>query len=86
MQHAMKTYVRSGGIALTFMTSALGGAEWSALRPVRFTPKEGDPGGHWIEGWVVPSVGLEAVEERKIFFPCWESNPGQPAAIPTEQS
>jgi hypothetical protein len=34
------------------LTSALDGGEWSASRPGRFTPKEGDPGTHWTEGWV----------------------------------
>jgi len=34
------------------LTSALDGGEWSASRPVRFTPRERAPGTHWIGGWV----------------------------------
>jgi hypothetical protein len=30
----------SGGIDLPFVTSGLGGGEWSASRPGRFTPAE----------------------------------------------
>jgi hypothetical protein len=30
----------------TFLTSALGGGEWSASRPGRFTPGERAPGSH----------------------------------------
>jgi hypothetical protein len=38
-RHTMKTW-RSGGIAQPFLTLALDGGEWSALRPSRFTPEE----------------------------------------------
>jgi hypothetical protein len=37
------------------------------------------PSTHWIQGWVGPRVGLEAVEKRKISCPCQEQNPGHPA-------
>jgi hypothetical protein len=30
------------------LASAVDGDEWSASRPGRFTPKERDPGFHWI--------------------------------------
>jgi hypothetical protein len=33
---------------------------------VSFTPREGDPGTHWIGGWVGPRTGLDDVERRKI--------------------
>jgi hypothetical protein len=39
------------------LTLALGGGEWSASRPSRFTPKERAPGTHWIGGWVGHSAG-----------------------------
>jgi hypothetical protein len=47
-----------------FMTSALGGGEWSASRLGCFTPVERVPGTHWIGGWVerrkiLPLPGLE---------------------------
>jgi hypothetical protein len=35
-----------------FLTSALGGGEWSASRLGRFTPREGTPGTHWVGGCV----------------------------------
>jgi hypothetical protein len=39
---AMKTW-GSGGIAPPFLTSGLGGGEWSTSRPGRFTPGEAPP-------------------------------------------
>jgi len=36
----MKTYWGSGGILHAFLTSALGGGEWSASHPGRFNPGE----------------------------------------------
>jgi hypothetical protein len=50
------------------------GGEWSASRSGRFTPRRG-----WIGGWVGPRAGLGAVEKRKIFYLCRESNPDRPA-------
>jgi hypothetical protein len=50
-----------------FLTSALGGGEWSASRPCRFTPGERASGTHWIGGWVDPRAGLDDVEKRKFF-------------------
>jgi hypothetical protein len=46
-----------------FLTSALGGGELSVSRPGCFTPGEGDPGTHWIGGWVDPRAGLDDVEK-----------------------
>jgi hypothetical protein len=48
-----------------FLTSALVGGEWSALRPGRFTPGERTPGTHWIGGSVGSRAGLDDVEKRK---------------------
>jgi hypothetical protein len=73
----------SGGIAPTFLTSALDGGEWSASRPCRFTPGEVAPGTHGIGGWVGPRVGLGAVEKRNILL-CRESNPDRPARRSTD--
>jgi hypothetical protein len=39
-------------------------------------------GTHWIGGWVVRRVCLDAVEKRKI-FKCLESYPGRPASSPS---
>jgi hypothetical protein len=37
-----------------FLTSALGGGEWSALCPGHFAPRERAPGTHCVGGWVGP--------------------------------
>jgi hypothetical protein len=74
----------------TFFTSPLDGGERSASRPGRFTLKYRAPGTHWIEGWVGPRAGLDAVAKRKIPIPRRESNSYRPArslvTIPTELS
>jgi hypothetical protein len=67
------------------LTSALDGGEWSASRPGRFTPKERDPGTHWIPGWVGPRVVLDAVVKRKILSAQQESNPRIPIVQPVAQ-
>jgi hypothetical protein len=71
----------SRGIAPNFLTSALDGGEWLASRRCRCTLGERAPGTHWIEDWVSPRVGLEAVENRKIVH-CRESNPDRPTRSP----
>jgi hypothetical protein len=68
----MEVFWRSGGIALS---SALGGGEWSASRPDRFTLKERTPGTHWIGGWVGPRAGLDTEVRRKIPSPYRDWNP-----------
>jgi hypothetical protein len=73
----------SGDIAPSFLTSALDGGEWSASRPCRFTSNERAPGNYWIWGWVGPRVGLDAVEKRKISFPCQKATPGCQARSPS---
>jgi hypothetical protein len=60
------------------MTSALDGGEWSASCPGSFTPRERDPGTHWIGGWVGPRAILDMVVKRKIPSPRQESNPRTP--------
>jgi hypothetical protein len=52
----------SGGIAPTFLTSALDEGVWSASRSYRFTPGERLPGTHWTGGWVGPRTCLDAME------------------------
>jgi hypothetical protein len=43
--------------------------------PVTLPPKEGEPGTHWIRGWVGPRAVLDAVVKRKIPSPRRELNP-----------
>jgi hypothetical protein len=52
------------------LTSTLGGSDWSALRPGRFTPREKAPATPWVGGWVGPKADLDAVVKRKIPSPC----------------
>jgi hypothetical protein len=49
--------------------SALDRGEWSVSCPGRFPPGERAPGTHWLEGWMGPIAGVDAVE----------SNPGERA-------
>jgi hypothetical protein len=53
------------------LTSTLDGGKWSASRPGRFTPRERDPGTHWVG----PRASLDAVVKRKIPSPCQDLNP-----------
>jgi hypothetical protein len=48
------------------VTSTLGGGEWSASSPGRFTPGERAPGTHSIGGWADPRAGLDDLEKRKF--------------------
>jgi hypothetical protein len=67
------------------LTSALDGGEWSDSRPGHFTPRERDPGAHWIGGCVGHRAGLDAVVKRKIPSPRRESNPRTPIVQPVAQ-
>jgi hypothetical protein len=44
-----------GGIAPLFLTSAIVGGVWSALRPGLFNPGKIAPDMNWTGGWVDPS-------------------------------
>jgi hypothetical protein len=62
-----------------FLTSALGGSEWSALRPpAALCLGERTPGTHCTGGWVGPRAGLDTEVRGKILCPCRGSNPGRP--------
>jgi hypothetical protein len=58
---------------------------WSVSRPGRFTPRERDPGTHWVGGWVGPRAVLDTVVKRKISTPHRESNPKIPIVQPAAQ-
>jgi len=60
---------------------ALDGAEWSASRFGRFTPGERVLGGHWLGGWVGPTVGQEWWRRGKNPCPCRTSNPCRQAKL-----
>jgi hypothetical protein len=66
----MEAYWGSGSI---FGLGTSGG-EWSASRPGHFTPRERDPGTHWIGDWVGTRDGLDVVVKRNIPSPLRESN------------
>jgi len=49
---------------------ALDGAEWSALRPDRFNPRERAPGDHWLEaGWATRRSGRGGKEKNSQPLP-----------------
>jgi hypothetical protein len=65
--HAMKTYWGLE-VEVHALTSALGGGEWSASRPGRFTPAVSYSDIHWIGGWAGPRAGLDTeVASTRIF-------------------
>jgi len=51
------------------LISALDVGEWSVSCPCHFTPRERDPGTHWIGGWVGPGGSLDMAVRRKIPSP-----------------
>jgi hypothetical protein len=56
----------SGGIAPSFLTSALDVSDSLASRPHRFTPGNIAPCTCPVEGWVGSIAGLRAVEEKSM--------------------
>jgi hypothetical protein len=61
----MKTYGGGEVYLHAFLTSALGGGEWSASRPGHFIPVKRAPDTLWMGGWEGPRVGMDAVPKRK---------------------
>jgi hypothetical protein len=80
--YAVKTYWEMEVELYAFLISALGGGEWSASRPGRFTLRVRAPGTHWIGGWAGPRAVLDAVVKRKIPSPHRKSNPRTPIVQP----
>jgi hypothetical protein len=60
--YTMKTY---GGEDV-FLTSTLGGGEWSASHPSRFTPREKVLDTHVLGGWVGPTASQDDMEKWKM--------------------
>jgi hypothetical protein len=75
---------RSGGIAPSFLISAVHGSELSASHTGRFTPREIIPSAHWIEGLVSPEP-VWTLWSRESLFSLPTTVP-RPVAIPTELS
>jgi hypothetical protein len=73
----------------TILILALGGGEWTASFPGRFTAGERAAGTHWIGGWVGHMAGLYVMKKRKI-PPLLGIEPRPPSpkpiAMPTELS
>jgi len=57
------------------LTWALNGGELSDSLSGRFTPREGAPGTHWVEGWLGPKAVLDTAVKRKNPSSRRESNP-----------
>jgi hypothetical protein len=58
-----------------FLTSALGGGEWSASRPDLFTPRKRVPDTHWIGDWVDLKRRSRRRGEKKILDPTGTRTP-----------
>jgi hypothetical protein len=52
--------------AQIFLTSALVGDEWSAIRPSCFTLGEKGPGIYCVGGWVGPETGVDNFKNGKL--------------------
>lgn len=58
------------------------GTSWR--RVDSFTPRLISPSTHWTGGRVGSRAGLHAMEERKLSYPCWESNLGRLPRSPSQ--
>jgi hypothetical protein len=74
----MKTYKAEDVQNHIFLTSALGGGEWSASRPGHFTPGERVPGTHLIGGLVDHRAGLDDLDKRKLLSRTPTPRPSSP--------
>jgi hypothetical protein len=52
----------NGGITPPFLNASSDAGDYSVLRPCRFTI-----GADFMEGWMGPTVGLDAMKKRIIF-------------------
>jgi hypothetical protein len=69
-------------MAAPFLTSVIGGGEWSASCPLPLYLQGESPGTHWIGGWVCLRAGADAAEKRKILHRR-ESSPARLACSPS---
>jgi hypothetical protein len=71
----------SGGIAPSYLTSALGGNVWSASRPGRFTPGERAPGYPLGRRQGGPQGQFRPVQRKILHYR--DLNPGRAARSPS---
>jgi hypothetical protein len=64
--------------------STLVEGEVLALRPGRLTSDEGDPGTHFIGGWVGPGVGLNDAEKKNSWL--HRDSNSDPSVVPSVAS
>ena len=67
--HAMMAYAGMGGINPFILNLDTGWSEWSAPRPIRFTPEGSTLGTHSVAGWMSPRTDLDALEKKAISYP-----------------
>jgi hypothetical protein len=69
----------------SFLTSALDGGEWSALRPYRAFRPENDPYTHYTGGWMGLRAGLDTEARGKFSASAGDRTrfPGRPVCSQT---
>jgi hypothetical protein len=73
----------SGSTVPPFLNVPLDGGEWSASCPDRYIFGERAFDGNYKGGWTDAKASLDAVEKRKLSFPCTESNSDCPDRSPS---
>jgi hypothetical protein len=74
--------MENGGTAPRLLSSSLDVGEKSASHHSESTPSDWDPGIRRIGGWVGPTVGLDAEEQRNM-LQCRKSSQDRPARSPS---
>jgi hypothetical protein len=75
----VKTYVGVEVNSTIFLTSTLERNVLIESRPERFAIWVKALGSHRIRRCINSSIYMDAIEFRKISWPCWETNQGGPA-------
>lgn len=81
-----KAFRMNGGVAPLLLKP---GTSWRSVVntcPGCFTPRETAPSTHQMGSWVGPTAGLDILEKRLIFWPCWDTNPGLSNLYPTDNT
>jgi hypothetical protein len=74
--HCMKVQRGSGVIAPLVHNLSIVCNWLVSFPPQPSYPWTGSPGIQWTGGWVDPTAGLDISENRRISFPCLDSNSG----------